>query len=163
MSAEEQQRNHVEFRARLRNLIEQHNVGRESIYNADLTGLYYSMLPNRIYINKSQKGVFRGVKQMKSKDRVTLMICTAADGEKVPLFMVGKSAQPTCFTRLSDEGRPPMAYTHQGNAWFDRAVTVEWINRLFWPHHLKHHGNTCAILLLDNCSAHKGLDAALLP
>ncbi|MGH7955140.1 MAG: hypothetical protein ACREOZ_04185 [Gloeomargaritales cyanobacterium] len=161
MTPEEQHRLHVEFRQRLQRLMEEKLVGPSRIYNADQTGLYFNKLPNRIYINKSQKNNFRGVKQMKSKDRVTLMICTSADGEKAPLFMVGKSANPTCFKYLSRDGRPPMAYTHQSNAWFDRAVTIEWINRVFWPHHLQRHGNIWAILLLDNCSAHKDLDASL--
>ena len=34
---------------------------------------------------------------MKSKDKVTLMVCTAASGAKLPLFMVGKSKTPECL------------------------------------------------------------------
>ncbi|MGH7954791.1 MAG: hypothetical protein ACREOZ_02400 [Gloeomargaritales cyanobacterium] len=158
MSPEEQQENLAEFRKRLNHLIEKHNVDSDRIYNADQTGLYYNKLPNRIYINKEQKNDFRGVKQMKSKDRVTLMVCTAANGEKLPLLMIGHSANPICFKYQCENGRPPMSYTHQANAWFDRKITVEWINRVLWPHHLAHHGDVCALLVLDNCSAHKDLE-----
>ena len=29
---------------------------------------------------------------------------------------------------------------------------------MFWPWHKKTHGDVCELLLLDNCSSHKGLD-----
>jgi len=32
-----------------------------------------------------------GVKQMKSKEHITLMVTIAADGSKVPLMIVGKA------------------------------------------------------------------------
>ena len=61
------------------------------VYNGDQTGLYYQKLPNRMYVDKDTKHTHAGVKQMKDKTRVTLMVCTAADGSKVPLAVVGKS------------------------------------------------------------------------
>ncbi|MGH7954412.1 MAG: hypothetical protein ACREOZ_00470, partial [Gloeomargaritales cyanobacterium] len=161
MNSEEKQKKLREFHQRLCDLIEKHDVGVNRIYNTDQTGLYYNKMPNRIYIDKDQKKNFRGVKLMKSKDRVTLMVCTAASGDKIPLFMAGKSAHPACF-KLFD-GPPSMAYTHQNNAWFDRTVTAEWISRVFWPNHFRKHGDKVAILLLDNFSAHKFLDASFLP
>jgi hypothetical protein len=49
-----------------------------------------------------------------------------------------------------------MAYNNQRNVWFDRTITVWWINHVFWPHHCRTHGvAVVCILLLDNCSAHK--------
>ena len=68
----------------------------------------------KVWIRKD----YRGVKQMKSKDRVTLMVATSAVGGKIPLFMVGKAKAPECF-RLCQGNKPPMAYHHQANAWFD--------------------------------------------
>jgi Tc5 transposase DNA-binding domain/DDE superfamily endonuclease len=100
-------------------LIEKYNVPPERIYNADQTGLFYQKLPNRIYVEKSQKTGFAGAKQMKDKTRITLMVCTAADGSKVPLSIVGKPMKPQCF-RLCENETPPMAYTHQASAWFDK-------------------------------------------
>ena len=37
-------------------------------------------------------------------------------------------------------------------------IIVWWIKTVFWPHHLKTHGNVYALLILDNFSAHKYLD-----
>jgi hypothetical protein len=93
------------------------------------------------------------VKQMKSKDRIALMICTSASGEKVPLAIVGKAKKPECF-RLCENGIPPIAHVDQSNAWFDRKITVWWINHVFWPHHCSTRGAVVCLLLLDNCSAH---------
>jgi hypothetical protein len=41
-----------------------------------------------------------GVKQMKSKDRVTLMVATSAVGGKIPLFMVGKAKSLECLFQV---------------------------------------------------------------
>jgi hypothetical protein len=56
-----------------------------------------------------------------------------------------------------------MAYMHQANAWFDKGVTVHWINTVLWPWHLAQHGNISCLLLLDNCPAHSNLDREKLP
>jgi hypothetical protein len=101
-----------------------YNIPLERVYNADQTGLFFNKLPNRIYVDKVAND-YHGVKQMKSKDWVTLMVATSAVGEKFPLFMVGKAKTPECF-RLCD-GKPTMSYYHQTDAWFDRDVTMHWI------------------------------------
>jgi DDE superfamily endonuclease/Tc5 transposase DNA-binding domain len=142
-------------------LIEKYNVKPEHIYNADQTGLFYQKLPNRIYIDKANKKDYAGAKQMKDKTRITLMVCTAADGSKVPLSVVGRSKNPVCF-RACENNKPPLPYTDQVNAWFDQNVTLWWINTVFIPHHRERFGDTHCILIVDNCSAHK-IDLQLLP
>jgi len=103
------------------------------IYNADQTGLFYQKLPNRIYVDKDLKKDCAGAKQM-------------------PLSLVGKAKNPRCFDHLDN---PPMAYKDQKNAWFDQKITIWWIFQVFIPHHTHHYGRSKAILLLDNCTAHK--------
>jgi hypothetical protein len=140
------------WKTRTHQIIEDEGILPQCLYNADQTGLYYTKLPSKVYIDKEERGTTNGTKQMKSKDRLTLMVATAANGEKLPLAMIGKSAKPTCFKFCG--GVPPMFYKNQKNAWFDRSITVWWLNTVFWPSHLKKHGNVKALLLLDNCSAH---------
>jgi hypothetical protein len=134
--------------------MEDYNIPLECLYNADQTGLFY----NKYTTRKD----YRGVKQMKSKDRITLMVATSGVGGKIPLFMVSKAKAPECF-RLCQGNKPPMAYHHQANAWFDKEVTIVWINTVLWPWHLKHHGNVYSLLLLDNCPAHANLDSDRIP
>ena len=147
------------FKDKLSSLSTEYRVSSDRIYNADQTGLFYRQLPNRMFVDEDKVKSTRGVKQMKDKDRVTLMMCIAANGEKLPLAMVGKSKLPACF-RMID--KVPMDYTHQQNAWFDRAVTRWWINTTFLPYHRRKHGEEKAILILDNCPAHDALEAGVL-
>jgi hypothetical protein len=130
----------------MRDKMDKYNIPLEHVYNADQTGLFFNKLPNRIYVDKASND-YDGVKQMKSKDQLTLMVAISAGGEKIPLLMVGKAKSPECF-RLCD-GKPPVSYYHQTNAWFDRDVTMHWINRVLWPWHLEQHGNVYWLLLLD--------------
>ena len=50
-----------------------------------------------MYVDKDTKHKQLGVKQMKDKTRVILMVCTVIDGTKVPLVIVEKSKKPMCF------------------------------------------------------------------
>jgi hypothetical protein len=110
-----------------------------------------------MYVSAARKDYHR-VKHMKSKDRVSLMVATSAVGGKIPLFLVGKAKALECF-QLCLGNKPPMAHHHQANAWFDKEVTIVWINTVLWLWHLKHHGNVYCLLLLDNCPAHANLDS----
>ena len=142
--------------------LEELNLKSSCVYNADQTGLFHNKMPNRLYVNESEQKTTKGVKQMKSKDRVTLMICTAADGTKVPLSIIGKANKPECF-RLCENDKVPLAYKGQRNAWFDKEVTMWWLLHVFWPHHLRVHGDVPCLLLLDNASVQTNLDLSLLP
>jgi hypothetical protein len=77
----------------------------------------------------------KGTKQRKSKDRLTLMIATAANGDKLPLAIISQAAKPACFKFCG--GIPPMFYKNKKNGWFDRSIPVWWLNTVFWPYHIK--------------------------
>jgi hypothetical protein len=152
------------WRTEFHAILDRENIPPERVYNGDQSGLYYNKLPNRIYVTKAERSSYAGVKQMKSKDRVTIMVCIAADGSKIPLSIIGKSKTPECFRHeLDNPSEPPMAYKDQSNAWFDREITIWWINHVFWPWHVRKFGNVKAILLLDNCLAHTNLEKSRLP
>jgi len=70
MSPEMQAEKSKKFVEQLNACMEKYDVPYERLYNADQTGLFYNKMPNRIYLDKDNKD-FRGVKQMKSKERVT--------------------------------------------------------------------------------------------
>ena len=133
-------------------LLDDKNIISDCVYNADQTGLYHQNLPNTLYVKKEAKKETRGCKQMKDKTRMTLMVFTVASGKKVPLAVVGKSKAPKCFEVIT----PPLPYTNQRNAWFDKDITIWWIDNVLFPYHDEQHGlGVPCILLLDNCSAHK--------
>ena len=61
----------------------------ECVYNANQTDLYYQNLPNLVYIDEANKKNYAGVKQMKDKTRITLMVGTSAGGKKNHLLQLG--------------------------------------------------------------------------
>jgi len=79
------------FRKKLQEKIECLNIPQSRVYNADQTGLFFQKLPNQLYADKNAMRTTHGVKQMKSKECITLMVAIAADGSKVPLMIVGKA------------------------------------------------------------------------
>ena len=48
----------------------------ECVYNADQTGLYYQKLQNRVYVDEANKKDYSGVKQIKEKNRITIIMGT---------------------------------------------------------------------------------------
>ena len=69
------------------------NYGYESIYNADVFGLFYHCLPDKSYQLKT--GKCSGGKH--SKIRVTVLAAANAVGYKLPMFVIGKAENPRCF------------------------------------------------------------------
>jgi DDE superfamily endonuclease len=116
----------------------------------------------RMYIDKQRQKTKKGVKAMKSKDRITMMVCISCKGKKEPLALIGKAKKPKCFQLCPNE-TPPLPYKGQSNAWFDKTVMMWWIWNVFWPFHLNENGDVPTILLLDNFSGQTNLDKSSLP
>jgi len=125
----------------------------KNIYNMDETGLFYRLFPNRTYVLRSEStDTVRGIKEMSAKNRVTLYVCTNADGtHKLPLGVIGKAAKPACFS-LRDIPSD-MAYFSQERAWSDTMTMQQWFSYLFIPSIRKRTSQQVA-LILDNASSH---------
>ena len=96
---------HKNFRAK----IAEKYTPPECVYNADQTGIYYNKLPNCVYGDEANKKDCAGVKQMKDKTLIALMVGTSAIGEKVPPDVVGEPKNPGCF-KLMYGASPPHPY-----------------------------------------------------
>jgi hypothetical protein len=107
----------VQFQiVQLQELIKMYHI--DHVYNMDETGLFFKVLPNHSYVKKSESETAHGTKLMKAKDRVTLYITTNADGmDKVPLSMIGKAQEPSCFDDW--QHLLPTKYFSQKKAWSD--------------------------------------------
>ena len=66
------------------------NYNLENVFNADEFGLFYQCLPTKTYHLSREK--CSGGKN--SKDRQTGMAAANATGEKLPIFVAGKSKTP---------------------------------------------------------------------
>lgn len=115
-----------------------------------------------MYIDKQWQKTIKGVKETKSKDHITMMVCIWYKGKKEPLALIGKAKKPKCFQLCPNE-TPPLPYKGQSNAWSDKMVMMWWIWNVFWPFHLKENGDVPTILLLDNFSGQTNLNKRSLP
>lgn len=66
----------------------------DNIYNADETGIFYKMLPDK---TMEFKDVNCHVGK-KNKERITAMVCAnMSDTDKLPLLVIGRASNPPLF------------------------------------------------------------------
>ena len=94
----------------LQELVEDKEVGPSCRYNDDQTGIFYQKLPKLLYVQKTNKSNFKGTKYMKDKTHAAGMICNTADGFKLPIALIGKAKNPTCFQLLDPGVETPLPY-----------------------------------------------------
>ena len=117
------------------------------IYNADEFGLFYRAQPNKSLHLKNENCV--GGKH--SKLRLTELTAANAVGERLPLFVIGKSKQPRCFKHIK---HLPCRYRSRKKSWMDSILFEEWVcevDRRFTKEGQK------IVLLADNCPAHPSI------
>lgn len=67
------------------------------IFNTNQCALFFKLMPNKSFILKGEK--YHGEKL--SKDRITVLLATNADGsKKLPPLVLGKSTKPRCFKNV---------------------------------------------------------------
>lgn len=117
----------------------------EDIFNADETALFFKMLPHKTLALKGEP--CHGGKQ--SKLRITALLCANMTGsEKLPIFVIGKSASPRCF---KGKRQLPVKYVANRKAWMTREIFSKWLCE--WDEKLA-KANRKVCLVLDNCTAH---------
>ena len=81
-----------DFKLSFSRFVEEESFSLHQVFNADETGLYWRLLPNKTLADGTEKTA----KNMKtSKDRVTLMATGNASGDfHLPLVFIHKSAKP---------------------------------------------------------------------
>lgn len=71
--------------------------------------------------------------------------------EKLPLFMIGKSANPRCFKNVKSI---PVEYKSNKKAWMTGELFEDWLLKLDKTYRKQ---NRKIILFIDNCSAHNSI------
>ena len=92
----------------------------KNIYNANEFGLFYQGLPDKSLHCKGE----RCSVGKHSKVRLTGMAAGNVTGEKVPLFVIGKSAKPHCFSGVKSL---PCRYRFQKKSWMDGDLFIKWM------------------------------------
>ncbi|GFS90844.1 tigger transposable element-derived protein 1 [Trichonephila clavipes] len=147
------------FPEELAKIIEDGDYSSDQVFNADETGLYWKKLPNRTYIAKDEKTA-GGHKA--SKDRVTLLLCSNASGDRMlkPL-LINKSLRPRAL-KGKDLKQLPVHWMANPKAWMTTAIFTEWFNNCFVPEveaYMKEKSLDFKILLIvDNVASHPELE-----
>ena len=126
----------------------------KNIYNMDESALFYRMGPRQTYLTDDEdRNTTRGTDLQKHKRRVSIVMCTNADGSHiVPVSYIGAAAKPNCFldsrfAALMDQ------YWSQSNGWMDNKGFAHWINE--WYKRVQENSEGPWLLLMDNCGGHE--------
>ncbi|GFX53536.1 tigger transposable element-derived protein 1 [Trichonephila clavipes] len=147
------------FPEELAKIIEDGVYSADQVFNADETGLYWKKLPNRTYIAKDEKTA-SGHKA--SKDRVTLLLCSNASGDRMlkPL-LINKSLRPRAL-KGKDLKQLPVHWMANPKAWMTTAIFTEWFNNCFVPEveaYMKEKSLDFKVLqIVDNAASHPELE-----
>ena len=120
----------------------------ENIFNADEFGLFYQCLPNKTLHLKGEKR--SGGKH--SKIRLTELAAGNAYGERLPMFVIGKTNKLRCFKGVINL---PYRYRAQRKSWMTAELFKEWARQLERKFSA---ANRKIALIINNCTAHPHLE-----
>lgn len=115
------------FKEKLMKTITELDLRMEQIYNADESGLYWKMLPEKTYAASFEKSA-PGRKP--EKQRITFLACTNANGShKIKPLVIGKAKNPRSFKNVNI----PVDYDCSKTAWMTSSIFLKWFHRCFVP------------------------------
>lgn len=95
------------------------------LYNADESGLYFRLLPQKTFVAATEK---TAPGRKIAKERITFLLCSNADGShKLTPMVVGKSAKPRCFKGFKN----PLIYGSSRSAWMTSWLFNDWFHNSF--------------------------------
>ncbi|XP_031344576.1 jerky protein homolog-like [Photinus pyralis] len=149
------------FTNELAKIIKELDLTENQIYNADETGLYWKLLPDKTYVALHEKTA-PGLKI--AKQRVTFLGCLNATGShRLTPLLIGKAKSPRAFKNFQN----PFVYKNTKNAWMTQDIFKHWFFKQFVPEvtaFLKSTGLPVkAVLILDNAPSHPSADELKTP
>lgn len=132
-----------EWKNKLSNLLNDYSP--DQIYNADETGLFFRLLPDKTLEFKDVK--CSGGKQ--SKERLTALVCANMSGnDKLPILVIGKSKNPRCFKNVKSL---PTEYVANKKAWMTSEFFINWLHQVDKQMTKRKRR---IVMIVDNCPAH---------
>ena len=115
------------FKKKLQAKVIELGLSPEQLYNADESGLYWKLLPEKTYVSSLEKNA-PGRKT--EKQRITFLACTNGTGShKIKLLVIGKAKNPRTFKNFNC----PVDYKNSKSAWMTTAIFKEWFQQSFVP------------------------------
>ena len=122
------------------------------IFNCDETGLIFKQTPSKSLIQAGEE--CSGGK--KSKERLSVLLCASATGEKLRPLVIGRAAKPQAFWQAHlTTNQLPVTWRSNKKAWMTGFLFTEWLHSV---DKLMRYQKRRILLLLDNCSAHVSVD-----
>lgn len=116
------------FKEKLLQKLTKLELSSEQIYNADESGLYWKLLPDKTYVSSLEK---TAPGRKTEKQRLTFLACTNASGNhKGKLLVIGKAKNPRT---LKDFPNCPVNYDHSKTAWMTSEIFKHWFKKKFIP------------------------------
>ncbi|CAH1366293.1 unnamed protein product [Tenebrio molitor] len=89
------------FKLELKNKIQELDLTLDQLYNADETGLYWKLLPDRTFVSLTEKTGMGPPGRKTEKQRITFLACTNSIGNhKVKPLVIVKAKTPRAFKNL---------------------------------------------------------------
>ena len=95
---------------------------KEDIFNADETGLFYRTMPSKSMVTKGSNTSNGKL----AKERITVLLAASASGEKLKPLVIGKSANPRCFSQFKRE-QLGVFYESNRKAWMTSEIFTKWL------------------------------------
>ena len=119
----------------------------EDVYNFDETALFYRMEPDTTLATRRLEG------RKKDKERITLGLCTNANGShKLPPLIIGKFQSPRCFKGINLQN-VGVLYKSSKKAWMNSIIFQEWVSTFDKSIRCENKDRK-VLLILDNVSSH---------
>jgi hypothetical protein len=134
----------LEWNQRLPTILEGFDL--KDIFNCDETGLFFKALPDTTLAAKGD--LCKGGKF--SKERLTVLLCSSAVGEKLKPLVIGKALKPRAFKHIRVESLP-VTWKSNKKAWMTSGLFLEWLQSLNAM--LEQQGRRIA-LIMDNAPCH---------
>ena len=88
----------------------------------------------------------------RSKERLSILLCASAAGEKLKPLVIGRAARPKAFRQAHvTAAQLPVTWKANKKAWMTGQFFSEWLG---WVDKKMGNLNRKILLILDNCSSH---------
>lgn len=118
----------------------------KNIFNADETGLFYRVLPDKTLCFKGEKCSGGKI----SKERLTVLLCCNMLGEFETPLVIGKAKKPRCFKNI-DVRKLGVSWNSNKKAWMTTDIMSDWLVDL--DKRMKKKSRNI-LLFLDNATSH---------
>lgn len=97
----------------------------KDIFNMDVTALLFRTIPDNTLIEKGKQCIGGKI----SKERITVVLCCSATGEKMKPLVIYKSIKPACFKNVNINNLG-VQWAYNRKCWMTSEIFLDWLRKL---------------------------------